>query len=195
MPRLIHLNGPPGIGKSTIAELYVDGHPGTLNLDIDQIRRLVGGWREDFVWAGGLVRPIALNMAATHLRQGFDVVMPQYLGQISELEKFEAVANASAAEFCEIILLDTKERSVARFNARGLDAEQPWHHQVQEIVERAGGSQHLAELHDQLMSLLEARPNSIVIDSEPGQVHATFARVLAILNDEDVLRTFPPDLS
>jgi hypothetical protein len=48
VPRLIHLNGPPGIGKSTIAQLYVDEHPGTLNLDIDRVRCLIGGWRDDF---------------------------------------------------------------------------------------------------------------------------------------------------
>jgi adenylate kinase family enzyme len=47
VPRLIHLNGPPGIGKSTIAQLYVDEHPGTLNLDIDRVRCLIGGSRDD----------------------------------------------------------------------------------------------------------------------------------------------------
>ena len=41
MPRLIHLNGPPGIGKSTLAQLYTGEHPGVLNLDIDQLRALV----------------------------------------------------------------------------------------------------------------------------------------------------------
>lgn len=57
MPRVIHLNGPPGIGKSTIAQLYVDEHPGTLNLDIDRVQCLIGGWRDDFwrareLWGG-----------------------------------------------------------------------------------------------------------------------------------------------
>jgi hypothetical protein len=34
MPRLIHLNRPPGIGKSALAEIYVDDHAGVLNLDM-----------------------------------------------------------------------------------------------------------------------------------------------------------------
>jgi adenylate kinase family enzyme len=55
VPRLIHVNGPPGIGKSTIARLFVDDHPGTLNLDMDHVRRLIGDWREDFLQAGELV--------------------------------------------------------------------------------------------------------------------------------------------
>ena len=91
MPRLIHLNGPPGIGKSTLAQMYVDDHPGVLNLDIDQVRCLIGGWRERFAETGEIVRPIARSMAATHLQAGYDVVMPQYIGRLSEIERFEAV--------------------------------------------------------------------------------------------------------
>src|SRR6478735_5069207 len=35
MARLIHLNGPPGIGKSTIARRYAADHPGVLVCDND----------------------------------------------------------------------------------------------------------------------------------------------------------------
>lgn len=80
MPRLIHLNGPPGIGKSVLAQLWAEDHPGALNLDIDRLRALIGGWRERFAETGEIVRPLALGMAGTHLRGGRDVVMPQYLG-------------------------------------------------------------------------------------------------------------------
>lgn len=52
MPRLIHLNGPPGIGKSTLAQLYVDDHPGVLNLDIDRVRGMIGGWQDRFAETG-----------------------------------------------------------------------------------------------------------------------------------------------
>ncbi len=31
MPRLIALNGPPACGKSTLARLYAEDHPLTLN--------------------------------------------------------------------------------------------------------------------------------------------------------------------
>ena len=44
VPRLILLNGPPGVGKSTIALLYAQGHPLALNLDIDLVRRQLGRW-------------------------------------------------------------------------------------------------------------------------------------------------------
>jgi hypothetical protein len=40
---LIHLNGPPGIGKPVLAQWWADDHPGALNLDIDRLRVLAGG--------------------------------------------------------------------------------------------------------------------------------------------------------
>ncbi|MCW2832638.1 MAG: hypothetical protein JWN68_591 [Nocardioides sp.] len=67
MARLIHLNGPPGIGKSTLARRYVADHPGVLNCDIDVLRTLIGGWEGDFGTAGALIRPSALAMIGAYL--------------------------------------------------------------------------------------------------------------------------------
>lgn len=79
MPRLIHLNGAPGVGKSTLARRYVGEHPGVLNCDIDRLRPMVGGWPEDFDGVGALIRPVALAMIRAHLDGGHDVVLPQML--------------------------------------------------------------------------------------------------------------------
>jgi hypothetical protein len=97
-----------------------------------------------------LVRPVALSMAATHLHGGRDVVMPQYLGELREIERFEAVAHDNGAVFCEIVLMDGKQRSLQRFYRRGDNGELAWHQQVQQIVERNGGQALLAGMHDQL---------------------------------------------
>ena len=63
MTALIHLNGPPGIGKSTLAARYADRHPGTLNLDIDTLHHLIGGWRTSQGQFHDLLRPLAWAMA------------------------------------------------------------------------------------------------------------------------------------
>lgn len=59
--------------------LYAGRHPGTLNLDIDELHRFVGGWQDPNNHAHALLGPVALAMASTHLAGGRDVVLPQYL--------------------------------------------------------------------------------------------------------------------
>lgn len=184
MPRLIHINGPPGIGKSTLAQMYVDDHPGVLNLDIDQLRGLIGGWRERFAETGELVRPIALSMASTHLGAGHDVVMPQYLGRLSEIERFQGVVHDSGAVLCEAVLMDTKERAIERFTHRGQAAELPWHRQVQEVVDRSGGVSLLADMYDRLTDVLRSRPASTVVPSEAGAIQQTYAALAAVLDEQ-----------
>ncbi|WP_157237202.1 hypothetical protein [Promicromonospora sukumoe] len=43
MPRLVLLNGLPGVGKSALAAAWAARRPGTLNLDIDVVRALIIG--------------------------------------------------------------------------------------------------------------------------------------------------------
>src|SRR3954463_14886337 len=77
MPRLIHLNGPSRVGKSTLARRYADGHPGTLVLDLDVLAGLIGGWKADFSAALEVARGHGRELAVRHLRSGYDVVLPQ----------------------------------------------------------------------------------------------------------------------
>jgi predicted kinase len=79
VPRLIVLNGPPGIGKSTVARRYVEDHPMTLALEQDVVRGLLGGWRPRETESGSLARELCLAMARTHLGAGYDVVVPQFV--------------------------------------------------------------------------------------------------------------------
>ena len=92
MATLIHLNGAPGVGKSTIADRYVEEHPGVLNCDIDRLRCFIGGWRDDFGTVGAIVRPVALAMIGAHLDGGRDVLLPQMLASEDERARFRAAA-------------------------------------------------------------------------------------------------------
>jgi predicted kinase len=60
MPRLVLLNGPPGNGKSTVGRMFAADHPLALCLDIDQVRAMLGRWRDDATEAGLRARAIAL---------------------------------------------------------------------------------------------------------------------------------------
>ena len=100
MTVLIHLNGPPGIGKSTLSALYTRRHPGTLNLDIDRLHYFVGGWQDVDNHTHEVLRPVARAMASTHLAGGRNVILPQYLARLSEIEAFENVARERDGPCC-----------------------------------------------------------------------------------------------
>jgi predicted kinase len=170
VPRLIHLNGPTGVGKSTIAARYSADHPGTLDLDADEIVRLVGGWREDFYGAVNLVRPLALAMAATHLASGHDVVMPQLIMRHSERDKFAAAAEAAGADYLEFVLLAPPETAVDRYRRR--------EHHIDHVVEALGGTDVIRRSHDRITAYLT--PHVTVIEAG-GDVEQTYATLTAAL--------------
>lgn len=173
--RLIHLNGPPGIGKSTLARRYAAGHPGVLNCDIDVLRTLIGGWADDFGTAGALIRPAALAMIGAYLSGGHDVVLPQLLIDPAELARFEASASRVGALFVERVLMDTPGATVTRFHRRGAhEPEQEWHDQVRAIVAANGGDQALLQSHAALERLLAERADAVRVESAEGAIEETY---------------------
>ena len=173
MPTLIHLNGPPGIGKSTLAGLWAERHPGTLDLDIDQLHPLIGGWRDPEQDTHSLARPLGKALAAAHLSRGYDVVMPQNITRLSEVEAFEQIARDSGAEFREVVLLDDRAAALARFEERTDDTE--WNRHNRRVVESLGGVAFLGAMYDALLEVLVQRPSAVVVRSAPGAVEETYA--------------------
>ncbi len=178
---MIVLNGPPGCGKSTLAQRYADEHPLTLSLDIDRIRSLIGRWRDDPHAAGLLARGIALAAARAHLVAGHDVVIPQFLGRLAFLEQAEQVAEQAAASFHEIVLLDSKENAVRRFAGRTRAGADPAHLESQEMVDQRGGREELSAMYDRLMSVIAARPGAKVVPTSSGQVDQAYRDFLRSL--------------
>jgi len=178
---MILLNGPPGVGKSTVARMYAHAHPLSLNLDIDQIRSLIGGWRDTPDRAGLLARAVALAAARVHLAAGHDVVMPQFVGRPAFLMEVEQLARHVGADFHEIVLLDGKENSLRRFAERSSVAAEPSHADAQRMVDRAGGAEALSAMYDRLIALLDTRPAAKIVCAPHGQVANTYRTFLASL--------------
>jgi len=184
VPRLILLNGPPGIGKSTLAQRYVEDHPLALNLDIDTVRCLLGRWIDHQERAGWMARALALHMARVHLVDGHDVVVPQLLGRPPFIEQLEQLAEAVPATFFEIVLLDSKELALERFSARRVQPTLPGRFNPHEVLDRIGGMTAVDALYDRLMDLLAMRPEAVIIETKAGDVDGSYAELLRRVEGE-----------
>ena len=179
MARLIVLNGPPGCGKSTLARRFAEDHPLALALDLDVLRGLIGGWRDQPREAGLLTRAAGLAAAGAHLSAGHDVVVPQYLGRPEFLASAEELAVRCGAGFAEVVLMDSKENALRRFAARG--TADPAHREAAELQARTGGDTELAAMYDRLLAVIASRPATRIVPTRhghPGEAYATFLAVL-----------------
>jgi predicted kinase len=120
VPRLVLLNGPPGVGKSTVARRYLDDHPLALLIEIDDLRVAMGGWA-DHEGSRLHARTLALALARTHLGAGLDVVVPQYLGRPAYVDQLQAAASEVGAAFEHVLLVDDRRAIGERFRDRRAD--------------------------------------------------------------------------
>jgi predicted kinase len=174
MARLVHLNGPPGIGKSTLSALYADRNPGALNLDVDTLHLLVGGWQDEETDTWPAVWSLVRAMAATHLDGGCDVVLPQYIADITEIIGLGQLARGHGAGFREVVLLDDREAAIERFNRRALDSDDPWIRHHHRLIELGGGPLVLATMYDNLTEVVHLHPGTMVVPSAAGKVQETY---------------------
>jgi len=143
--RLIHLNGAPGIGKSTLARRYAEDHPGILVCDIDVLRTLVAGWQEDFHEAGTRIRTTALATITSYLQSGHDVVLPQFVARAEELARFRSAAARGEAQYVGVVLTAEPRVVIDRFRTRSvIESDDPLVAAISEVVEGLGGADVIA---------------------------------------------------
>lgn len=172
---LLLLNGPPGVGKSTLARLLVRDHPLALCLDIDLLRRSLGRWEEHPEQSGLLARELAVTAARVHLLSDHAVVVPQFLGRLSFVERLERLAQEVGAAFRHVVLMDSREAVITRFLSRASAPDAQAQHR--EAAAMAGGEAGLAVMYDGLLAILSARPEAVIVQSVADDVAATYQRL------------------
>ena len=179
--RLIHLNGPPGVGKTSLARRYLEDHPLALVVDIDGLRTNLGQWATHEE-SRLLARDLAISLIDCHLGAGHDVVLPQFVGRLAFIERLEATASRHDAEFIEVLLNVDQLVAADRFRSRrreqqALSAQHPESdvddHSVDEIIMDA-----LVRLAD----IAAARPGAKTV-SAVANLEQTYQVLLAMLDD------------
>ncbi|MGW4826885.1 AAA family ATPase [Amycolatopsis japonica] len=181
MARLIHINGLSRVGKSTLARRYADEHPGTLALDLDVLTGLIGGWKENFFGALEIARGHGRDMAARHLRDGHDVILPQ-LVTVHDRDPdpaFEAVALATGATYVEVALLVDDHEHLQRL--RGKRPANDVEAQLQMMLDDPG-SDLLDRIQGHFVEYLAERPHAIRLDTTGIGVDESYTRFLSVLD-------------
>lgn len=183
MPCLIVLNGPPGVGKSTHARRYADDHPLTLIAELDVVRRSIANWRDDPAKATLVARERTLTMAREHLRKGYDVVLPQFLGNPTFLADAQQVADDADADYVEFVLIDDRDTVIRRFTERNASSQDPAHIEAGELVDQLGGNDTLSRMYDRLLQVLNSRPHAQLIRCAEGDEDEVYRQLLAAIDD------------
>lgn len=163
MTRLLHLNGPSGVGKSTVARAWVADRPGVLALDQDLIISMAGGFEEHWRDLFSVGRESARRVASAWLESGRDVVYPQLITDLDEARSFEAVAAAAGASYVEVALVGDPGELRARHAGRG--ASDPVAAAMDRLIEEWGGAQVVDQIHADFAAYLAQRPEARRLDT------------------------------
>jgi predicted kinase len=181
MSRLVHINGLPGLGKSTLARLWADRHPLCLARDVDVLKGMLGAWLEQSTQAGLIARQMAIAAARVQLIAGRDVLVPQFVADLEFVRQLEQLSRETNAEFIEIVLTGDPDEAAARFARRTANPETAAHVDAARLLERLG-PQWLSRAAAGLAQVVASRPGSVLIESVDGQVEQTYAALDAAIS-------------
>ena len=181
-PKLIILNGPLGVGKSTVAKRYADDHPVTLFLDIDDVWAMLSHWREEKEVSAPLSKQMALEMARINLTAGNDVIIPQIIQTSELIDKFEKLSNECGAKFYEILLSVDKDEAIQRFIMRGKADGNESGFRPGGIIDKGGREKKLAQMYESMNEVASSRPQVIKIEPILGDIEGTYKEMLKAID-------------
>ena len=173
------MNGPPGVGKSTIARRLRDDRPLSLLVDFDDLWLLIGDW-EHHDGAQELAIAAGLAMVRAHLQAGYDVVAAQFAVGSDFFDDIDAIVGETSSACWEIVLTGPPEHVAARFRQRRAERTLAGERDVSSNITDERIDEVIAWATTELTALAAARPHTTVILTD-GDVEATFTRVRDVL--------------
>jgi len=152
--KLIILNGPPGVGKSTIAARLHQELPSSAIIDIDELRRTtMPDYREQREESLRLAHELAAEAIDDNFKNGYDVIIDKAISDSGTIDSFIEIGKRYDAQICEFILFADKATVQKRADERGY---RPGSLLTQEKV---------GEMWEKANALRIQRPNALVVDT------------------------------
>jgi chloramphenicol 3-O-phosphotransferase len=168
--KLIFLNGPCGVGKSTLASELHSSLPLSFLLDIDAQRRFISQYREYRDESRGLALSVSRGVVLACLEDRRTVIIDKMIFDSSVLDEFYAIAEGFGAPVYEIILWAPKEVVMRRAYERGF---------------REGGlltPEKCEFFWDQIDALKDVRPQAQIINTENMSPDEIFFELTALIS-------------
>jgi predicted kinase len=181
-PKLILLNGNPGMGKTTLAQRYVDENPMALNLDIDNLWIMMGQWQAARPYSDRQKLKYAYMLADMHLADGYNVVVPNLMQTVEQYEVFEGIATGNRALFKEVVLLSSCADAIERCKTRARSQGHATGFRPGGVLDTSGRELALTTMYENMLATIALRPNIIRVESIEHDIEGTYRKFLAAIS-------------
>ena len=168
--KLILLNGPAGVGKSTISARLHTEMPNSILIDVDELRRSIPNYKEQRKESLLLAYQQTAEAIDTYLKKGKHVIIDKAISYSDTLDSFIEIAKKYGAEVYEIFLYADKKTVQKRADERGY------------IPGSLLTRERVGELWDMADALRNERPNAIVIDRTEFPPEETVKKILSFIS-------------
>ena len=152
--KLILINGPTGIGKSTVAQKIHQAHPLSFLVDIDAVRRYISGYREHKNESKQLSLFVSESIVDTYLKSGHDVIIDKVFVDADIVDRFFELGKKYNANTHEFILNASKELVIKRAEERG--------YRENSLLT----PEKVKKFWEEIQEYIKKRPQAVVIDIE-----------------------------